>query len=223
MSEIPPSGPNSRRFAQVSEQERFRLALATVGILFLLTLAVLILRFHRLSELPPGLFFDEGANGLDALQVLQGKHSIFFPENSGREPLGIYLMALAISILGRTELALRVPSALASACTVFAVFWLGSLLFGRDGVSGRATPWRGLLVGGLGAGILAVSLAQTVIGRTSFRVNLLPLLLTLCLALLWEGWKRRNWRWVALASAPVCLPIPILRLDSLLSCFSFLD
>lgn len=183
----------------MSGDERFRLALAIVGILFFLTLAVVILRFYRLGELPPGLFFDEGANALDALQVLQGKLAIYFPKNNGREPLGIYLMALAISILGRTELAIRLPTALASSGTVFAVFWLGWLLFGRDERSGTAKPWRGLLVGGLAAGLMAVSLGQTVIGRTSFRVNFLPLLLTLCLALLWVGWKHRDWRRVALA------------------------
>lgn len=170
-------------------------------ILFVLAIAAVTLRFHRLDELPPGLYFDEGANGLDALQVLQGKHSIYFPENFGREPLGIYLMALAVSLLDRTELALRVPSAIASVCTVFAVFWLGWLLYSRDRDSGQATPWRGLLVGGVGAGLLAVSLAQTVVGRTSFRVNFLPLLLTLCLAFLWEGWRLRNRMWVALAGA----------------------
>lgn len=185
----------------MSGEERFRLTLATLGILIFLTLAIVILRFHRLSELPPGLFFDEGANGLDALQVLLGKHAIYFPGDNGREPLGIYLIALAISILGRTELAIRMPTALASSGTVFAVFWLGWLLFGRDERSGNAKPWRGLLVGGLAASLLAVSLGQTVIGRTSFRVNFLPLLLTLCVALLWEGWNRRNWRQVALAGA----------------------
>ena len=186
--------------AKSTSEPRFLRPAASV-ILFVLALASITLRFHRLDELPPGLFYDEGANGLDALQVLSGKHSIYFPENSGREPLGIYLMALSVSILGRTELAIRVPTALASVCTVFAVFWLGRLLFGRDGDSGRATPWRGLLVGGVGASLLAVSIAQTVIGRTSFRVNFLPLLLTLCLALLWEGWRRRNTQQVALAGA----------------------
>ena len=184
-----------------STSEPRSLKLAAAVILFALALAVVTLRFHRLDELPPGLYFDEGANGLDALQVLRGKHAIYFPENFGREPLGIYLMALAISILGRAELAIRIPTALASGGTIFAVFWLGRLLFGRDGETGRATPWRGLLVGGVGAGLLAVSLAQTVIGRTTFRVNFLPLLLTLCLALLWEGWRRRSWRRVALAGA----------------------
>ncbi|MYK61370.1 MAG: hypothetical protein F4034_05250 [Chloroflexi bacterium] len=190
----------------MSGDERFRLTLATAGILFFLALAVVILRFHRLSEHPPGLYFDEGANGLDALQVLQGKHSVYFPENSGREPLGIYLMALAISILGRTELALRVPTATASACTVFAVFWLGRLLFGHDDEAGRATPWRGLLVGGAAAGFLTVSLSQTVLGRIAFRIQLLPLLLTLGLALLWWAWNHRvrhsgAWWQVALAGA----------------------
>ena len=174
---------------------------AAAAILAALALAVVILRFYRLNELPPGLYFDEGVNGLDALQVLQGEHAIYFSENFGREPLGIYLIALAVSIGGRTELAVRIPTALASAGTVFAVFWLGRLLFGRDGASGRATLWRGLLVGGVAAALLAVSLAQTVIGRTTFRVNYLPLLLTLCLGLLWEGWTRRSrWR-VALAGA----------------------
>ena len=177
------------------------LKLAAALILFALALAVVTLRFHRLDELPPGIYFDEGVNGLDALQVLQGKHAIYFPENFGREPLGIYLMALAISILGRTELAIRLPTALASGGTVLAVFWLGRVLFARDGESERATPWRGLLVGGVGAGLLSVSLAQTIIGRTSFRANFLPLLLTLCLGLMWEGWRRRSWQRVALAGA----------------------
>ena len=201
MSETMSAERNTSGAGAESTTEPRILKPAVAVILFVLALAVVTLRFHRLDELPPGLYFDEGANGLDALQVLRGKHSIYFPENYGREPLGIYLMALAVSILGRTELAIRVPTALASGGTIFAVFWLGRLLFGRDGNSGRATPWRGLLVGGVGAGLLAVSLAQTVIGRTSFRVNYLPLLLTLCLALLWEGWRRRNWRRVALAGA----------------------
>lgn len=206
MSDFPSSGPKLDRSARMSGDERFRLTLATAGILFFLALAVVILRFHRLSEHPPGLYFDEGANGLDALQVLQGKHSVYFPENSGREPLGIYLMALAISILGRTELALRVPTALASASTVFAVFWLGRLLFGHDDEASRATPWRGLLVGGAAAGFLTVSLSQTVLGRIAFRIQLLPLLLTLGLALLWWAWNHRvrhsgAWWQVALAGA----------------------
>ncbi len=178
-----------------------RIRLVAGGILLALALVVVALRFHRLSEVPPGLFYDEGAHGVDALRVLQGEHAVFFPENRGREGLIVYAVAVATAFLGRTVLALRLPTALASAGTVFVVFWLGQLLFGRDEESGRATPWQGLLIGGVGAGLLAVSLVPTILGRTAFRINFLPLLLSLCLALLWWGWRERNRGQVLLAGA----------------------
>ena len=169
--------------------ERFPLAWLTGGILLALAVAVAILRFDRLDELPPRLYFDEAAHGVDAVRVLKGEHKIFFPENNGREGLIVYAVALATSLLGRTVLAIRLPTALASAGTVFVVFWLGRLLFGRNG-GGRATPWRGLFIGAVGAGLMAVSLGQTILGRTAFRANFLPLLLSLCFALLWWGWTK---------------------------------
>ena len=176
--------------------------------MFALALAVVLLRLQRLSELPPGLDAGEGANGLDALRVLQGEHAVLFPEKfGGREGLAMYGIALAISLLGRTELALRLPTALASAGTVIVVFWLGQILFGRDEESGGSTPWRGLMVGGAGAGLMAVSLGQTIMGRTAFRTSWLPLFLCLCLALLWQGWRQRvggGGTWWRIALAGVC-------------------
>ena len=175
--------------------------LVTVGTLLALALAVAALRFHRLSDIPPGLFFDEGAHGVDALRVLQGDHAVFFPENRGREGLIVYAVAVAASFMRRTVMAIRLPAALASAGTVFAVFWLGNLFFGRDDESGQANPWRGLLIGGAGAALLAGSLGHTILGRTAFRINFLPLLLSVCLALLWFGWCRRSRGLVLLAGA----------------------
>ena len=57
--------------------------------------------------------------------------------------------------------------------------------------SGRATPWRGLLISGnWGRDCWRFRLRQTVIGRTAYnRVSHMPLLLSLCLALLWQGWS----------------------------------
>ncbi len=189
-----PAGPAGTR---KGERPHFRLVAG--GILVALALVVVTLRFYRLSEIPPGLYSDSGAHGVDALQVLKGEHAAFFPANGGREGMIVYGVALSTALLGRTMLALRLPTALASAGTVFVVFWLGQLLFGRDERSGRATPWRGLLIGGVGAGLLAVSVAQTVLGRTAFRGNFLPLLLCLCLALLWRGWGERSCRGIVLA------------------------
>ena len=193
--------------AELEKDERLRILLVAGGIVLALAVAVVVLRLYRLSELLPWLQFDEEANGVSALQVLRGEHAfVFRPDADGREGMIAYAIAMAASLLGRTVLAVRLPTALASAGTVFVVFWLGWLLFGRD-ESGRATPWRGLFIGGVGAGLLAVSLGQTIIGRTAFRHNFVPLLLSLCLALLWWGWGqrvRRGGTWWRIALAGVC-------------------
>ncbi len=125
----------------------------------MLAIVAPLLRLYRLDELAPGLKFDEGWNGLYALQVLQGEYALTFGDKDG---LGIYLIALATNFLGRTPLALRLPTALASASTVFVVFWLGRLLFGWD-ERGRETRWRGLAVAGVASGLLAVSIGQTIL------------------------------------------------------------
>ncbi len=174
-----------------------RLELTSFLVLLAFAIIALFLRLYRLHELEPGLKFDEGWNGIYALQVLQGEHALTFGDKEG---LGVYLIALTTKLLGRTPLALRLPTALASASTVFVVFWLGRLLFGRD-ENGQETWWRGLVVGATGAGLLAVSLGQTILGRTSYRGSILPLFLALCLALLWWGRTRRQWWGVGLAGA----------------------
>ncbi len=103
----------------------------------------------------------------------------------------INAVALTTSLMGRTMLAVRLPAALASVGTIIALFWLGQTLFSRK-EDGRPTVSRGgLLVGGLAAGLLAVSIAQTVLGRTAFRGNFLPLL--------WRGWSQRSWTCIVLA------------------------
>ena len=201
MSEAPPLAPHTEGItgnAGAANARRAILAIVAGAILLALALAVATLRFRQLSILPPDLHPDEGAHGLDALHVLQGNHAVFFPRHNGREGMVVYAVAFAISLLGRTVLALRLPTALASAGTVFAVFWLGGLLFGRD-ADGRPTPWRGLLIGGAAAGLLAVSLSQTILGRTAYRGNYLPLLLALVFALLWWGWRHKRWWIFALA------------------------
>lgn len=177
-------------------------------ILLALAVAAITLRFHRLGEIPAGLTHDEGVDGILALGVLEGEHAIFFlgPGNSGRDASTIYILALSTALFGRTLLAMHLPTALGSAGMVIVVFWLGRLLFARDEY-GQPTPWDGLLIGGAGAGLLAVSLGQTIIGRTSFNnVTHMPLLLALCLALLWWGWGNRSpgervWWRIALSGA----------------------
>ena len=50
--------------------------------LILVTIAVgAYLRFRNLGQIPPGLHFDEAANGMDGLNVWKGQLHIFFPAN----------------------------------------------------------------------------------------------------------------------------------------------
>ena len=205
--------------------ERQRILWVTLAVLLVLTLAVAVLRLQRITVFPQGIQSDEGPDGVYALQVLEGEHAVFFPEAaSGREWMGVYTIALTTSFLGRTLLAFRLPTALASAGTVLVVFWLGRLLFGRD-ESGQETPWRGVLIGGVGAGLLAVSMGQTIIGRASLRANFLPLFLGLCFALLWWGWSKtgqeRSWRRIALAGMCAGL-LPYTYIPSRFTPFLFL-
>ena len=188
--------------ARLQRAERTRVALTAGAIVLALAFALWLLRFHRLSELPPGIQSDEGADGVYALQVLQGDHAIFFPEKaSGREAIGVYAIALTTALFGRTLLAFHLPTALASAATVFIVFWLGWLLFGHDAESKKSNPWQGPFIGGFGAGLMAVSVSQLFLSRAALRANFLPLLLSLSLALLWLGWRQRSWTKLALAGA----------------------
>ena len=196
MSETTASVPGSADAPMSVRTQRRHIQLVSWAILLALALTVVILRLHRVDEIPMGLAHDEGVDGALALRVLQGEHTLFFlgPGNSGRDASTIYALAVSTALFGRTLLAMHLPTALGSAGMVFAVFWLGRLLFGRD-ENGRVTQWRGLLIGGLGAGLMAVSLGQTIIGRTSFNnVTHMPLLLTLCWALLWWGWRHRAQR-----------------------------
>ncbi|MYC21830.1 MAG: hypothetical protein F4X62_10185, partial [Caldilineaceae bacterium SB0662_bin_25] len=147
MSESSSSERDGTGAAGLTDAGRMRFRLATGAILLALAIVVVVLRFAGLAELPMGLNRDEGIDGALALQVLRGEHAIFFPVDQGREPSAIYALALSTILFGRTLLAMHLPTALGSAGLVFAVFWLGKVLFGRD-EGGRPTRWRGLLIGG---------------------------------------------------------------------------
>ena len=198
---------SSETITQSEGGRHVSLSLVAVGLLLALAVIVGLTRLYRLSDVPPGIINDEGANGVDALRVLQGEHAVFFAEKaSGREPMAIYATALATRLLGPSLLAFHLPAALASSATVFVVFWLGQLLFGRDEESWKLSPWRGLTVAGVGAGLLAASIGQIFLARGGFRANFLPLILSLSLALLWWAWgqpnrRRITWFWIALAGA----------------------
>ena len=134
------------------------------------TVAVLLvaaaLRLCAFGEAPPGLYHDEAYHGLDGLDILQGNLSLYFPANNGREPLFIYLIALAVGLLGRSPFTLRLPSFFVGLLTIAATATMGRTLFSRR-------------VGLLASAVLAVTLWHVHLSRVGFRAILLPLFIAL--------------------------------------------
>lgn len=99
--------------------------------LFVLILLVAVfLRLYRLDSIPPGLTHDEASNGHDAAAVLQGIRPIYFTVGYGHEPLYPYSVALVMSLLGPTDMALRLTTVGWSMALVLCSYCFSRRLFG---------------------------------------------------------------------------------------------
>ncbi|HLB12271.1 MAG TPA: glycosyltransferase family 39 protein [Dehalococcoidia bacterium] len=131
--------------------------------------------------LPPGLFHDEAAIGLDALDILTtGRLSVYFERTTGgQEPLFGYLTTLSMLALGPGVLAMRVVAPIVGMVTVAVTYALGKEMFGR---------WVGLTA----ALLMAVSYWHVHESHTSFRAITLPLMVGTTFLLLWRALKRQG-------------------------------
>jgi 4-amino-4-deoxy-L-arabinose transferase-like glycosyltransferase len=139
-----------------------------------------VLRLPALGEIPPGLYHDEAFNGLDALEVLEGRWPIYFAANNGREPLFIYLIATTVGLLGRTPGALRLAAAISGTFTIPTTYLMVRAWFNRR-------------VGLLSATILAITLWHVHLSRIGFRAVTLPLTASLALWLGARAYRSRRW------------------------------
>lgn len=101
-------------------------------LIVLVILLAAFLRFYRLDQLPPGFHFDLAFNAFDIARLMQGDLRIFFPANTGREPLYIYMQAGVAAFLGLTPFALRVTSAIVGLLTIPLIYvWARDLFISR--------------------------------------------------------------------------------------------
>jgi 4-amino-4-deoxy-L-arabinose transferase-like glycosyltransferase len=189
-------------------------------------------RFWQLGTFPPGLYRDEAFNGLDVLHVLDGRHTLFFTANNGREPTYIYLSTLFVALLGRSPLAMRLGAAVMGTLTTVLVYLLGREWFGQRPGLFAAWLWAGTLwtvhLSRIGLRIVLLVPCLTLAfwlgtlayrrGRRSFwllaglvyglgfytylAARFTPLLLALSLAYLLWQWKQQREQWSSNALWP---------------------
>jgi hypothetical protein len=132
-----------------------------------------VLRLAWLGEIPAGLSHDETVKGYDAWSVLhtgRDQYGAWFPLvfraiGDQREAMLPYLIVVSEEILGPTDLAVRLPTALAGIGFVAVIFLLGREMFSTR-------------VGLVAAALLAISPWHVQISRLAFRAGLLPLTTT---------------------------------------------
>lgn len=94
--------------------------------------AALLVRLLWLDHLPFGVWYDEAANGLEALRILnEPAYRPIYTDGVNSTGHYLWLLAGAIQVWGATPEALRVISALLGAATAAAAFWVGDELHGR--------------------------------------------------------------------------------------------
>lgn len=140
-----------------------------LNILFAIILAVgFLLRFYKLGEVPFGFYQDESAIGYNAYSLIQtGKDEhgnswpLYFKSfGDWKLPVYIYLTIPAILLLGMTELAVRLPSAIFGFLTIIVFYYF------------LKTTTKSQAISLIAAAILAINPWHIHYSRATFEVTL---------------------------------------------------
>ena len=160
----------------------------------LLTLLLINTALHlwRLPDIPPGFWYDEAFNAMDAAWMMQaGSPQLFLMGNNGREVMFHYLTGVFVSLLGHTPYAFRLTSALVSLLAIPMIFrWVLTIFAGHGN-----RYWLGLFAA-LG---LSFSSWYLVMSRAGYRAVLLPFFLMLTNYLFYRAWQK-NSKWLYAAA-----------------------
>ncbi len=152
-----------------------------VLIVLLITFVALIIRVYKLDEIPPGNWYDEAINGLDALSILKSKiPPIFFStEGHPREALYMYLTLLTFKIFGVSYITLRLTSVIVGTLTIPILYLFAKEFFDRK------TAFLSII-------ILTVFRWHIHFSRLAFRTVLTPLFLLLVFYFLKKGFVKKK-------------------------------
>ncbi len=150
-------------------------------ILLLILILAFVVRIYHIDTLPLGIYPDEAANGVDALQALETHNfKLFYPANYGREGLFINLQALSISLFGNTIFGLKIWSILFGTLSVLGIYLLSIELFRRR------------IYGLISAFMLATSYWAINFSRIGFRAIMTTFILTFSFYFFFRGLRTRR-------------------------------
>ncbi len=132
------------------------------------------LRLVALTDVPPGLRYDELLNYRMAGRVLAGERPLYFTESWGHEPLFHYAQAAVIALTGESDWSLRLPGALFGLLSVLTTWLVARRLFGAR-------------VAILAAATLTPSFWSVFYSRQGLRAIALAPLSGLTIYFLWRG------------------------------------
>ena len=138
---------------------------------YLLTLIIFLaffLRFYKIGEVPPSLYWDEASLGYNAYSILKtarDEHGKFLPSTNFaafgdyKPPGYVYLTVPSIAIFDLNEIAIRFPSALFGVLTVIVTYFITKKLFQNEHIAQ------------LSALFLAISPWHLQLSRAAFEAN----------------------------------------------------
>lgn len=161
-----------------------------IGIIFLAA----FFRFWQLTDVPPSLYWDEVSQGYNAYLIAEtgrDEHRESFPLarfqafGDYKAPVNIYLTAASILAFGKTDFAVRFPSAVLGTLTVLATYFFVSYLFFKD----KKAEWYALL----SAFLLSISPWHIQLSRASFEANIATFFTVLGAILFFYAVRKRPW------------------------------
>jgi hypothetical protein len=160
-----PLGETGQRILRFFRRQSWTLRVSRWTIMLVIAFAAAIFfRFYRLDGVLAEMFSDHAEKLLDVSDVLSGKFSIFFPRNTGREAIQMYLTALVAIVCGTkiSYMSLKIGTALAGLLTLPFIYLLGKQIGNR---------WVGLF----SFVLAAFAYWPNVISRVGLRFPLTPL------------------------------------------------
>ncbi len=171
-----------RRFTSWLADPNLRLSFSGWELLVLAGFGLSIyFRFYLLDTIPPEMVSDHAEKLLDVVDVLNGKYSIFFSRNTGREALQFYMAAATHKLLGTgiSHLTLKIGTALAGVLTLPFIYLLGKE------VGGKRVALAAMVLAG-------IAYWPNVISRVGLRFPLYPLFVAPAFYYLAKGIRTRN-------------------------------